>query len=369
MVDKQNEILLNIYKDTKNPSSYGSIKNLLHAAKKQIPTIKKDDIIQFLKSQKAYTLHKITQKNFLRRRILASKPGIIASCDLADLTSLAHYNNGYKYILCFIDVFSRFAQCIPLKRKDANSVHDALNKILKSGHFPKLNRLNTDEGKEFYNEKVKKLLDSKGITLYSVSSREIKAAIAERFIRTLKGKLFRYMTHQNTKKYINILPDIVNGYNITQHRGLGGDHTPSQIHQLTDPNEILVQFHRMYKIPSSSHKPIISNLPIGEYIRLNQIKPTFKKGYTIQNTLEIFKIKKIDTTQTPTTYYLEDLEGEPIKGVFYREELIPTTPPELYEIDIVQSKIVSGRKKYLVKWRGYPDKFNTWIDESQLVSV
>ena len=112
-------------------------------------------------------------------------------------------------------MFSRFAQCIPLKRKDANSLHNDLNKILNSGHFNNLKRLNADEDREFYNEKVKKMLTSKDITLYSVSSREIKAAIAERFIRTLKGKLFRYMTHQNTKKYIHILLDIIKSYNLT----------------------------------------------------------------------------------------------------------------------------------------------------------
>ena len=117
---------------------------------------------------------------------------------------------------------------------------------------------------------------------------------------------------------------------------------------------------------SSSHKPIIPTLSVGEYVRLSQIKPTFKKGYTIQNTLEIFKIIRVDNTQSPTIYFLEDLEGEPIKGIFYREELIPTIPPESYEIDIIRSKIVAGRKKYLVKWRGYPDKFKSWTDESQI---
>ena len=188
-------------------------------------------LLTFLKCQEAYTLHRVTNKRFLRRRVLAPKPGVIANCDLADLTSLARYNEGYKYILVFVDVFSRFAQCIPLKRKDSNSVHDALNKILNSNYFNKLKRLNTDEGKEFYNQKVNKLLTSKGNILYSVSSREIKAAIAERFIRTLKGKLFRYMTYQNTKKYIHILHDIVNSYNHTQHCGLGGKHTPTEIHR------------------------------------------------------------------------------------------------------------------------------------------
>ena len=116
------------------------------------------------------------------------------------------------------------------------------------------------------------------MTLYSVSSREIKAAIAESFISTFKGKLFRYMTHQNTKKYIHILPKIIKSYNLTQHRGLCGDHIPTEIHQLTDPEEIQHQFKEMYKIPSSTHKPLISTLPVGEYVCLSQIKPTFQKG-------------------------------------------------------------------------------------------
>ena len=105
MVNK-NEILLNLYQDIKNPNSYGSIQGLLQNAKQILPSIKRDDVVNFLKCQKAYTLHRVTNKIFLRRRALEPKPGVIASCDLADLTSLARYNEGYKYILVFVDVFS-----------------------------------------------------------------------------------------------------------------------------------------------------------------------------------------------------------------------------------------------------------------------
>ena len=89
--------------------------------------------------------------------------------------------------------------------------------------------------------------------------------------------------------------DIIKSYNLTQHRGLGSNHTPTEIHRLTEPDEIQLQFKRIYKTPSSSHKAIISTLSVGEYVRLSQIKPTFKKGYTIQNTLEIFKIIRVVT--------------------------------------------------------------------------
>ena len=82
MVNK-NDILLDLYQDAKNPNSYGSIQGLLQNAKNFLPSIKRDDTVNFLKSQKAYTLHRVTNKKFLRRRVLALKPGIIASCEFS----------------------------------------------------------------------------------------------------------------------------------------------------------------------------------------------------------------------------------------------------------------------------------------------
>ena len=67
------------------------------------PSVTQNDVINFLKNQKAYTLHKITKKKFLCRKITASSPGVIASCDLADMSLLSRYSNGYKYILVFVD--------------------------------------------------------------------------------------------------------------------------------------------------------------------------------------------------------------------------------------------------------------------------
>ena len=116
-----------------------------------------------LKQQNAYTLHKITRKKFLLRKITTSKSGFIASCDLADVSLLSRNNKEYKYILLFIDVFSRFAQAIPLKRKDANTVHDALKKILSSGYFNNLKKikyrqrqriLQWESKKKYYREKI-----------------------------------------------------------------------------------------------------------------------------------------------------------------------------------------------------------------------
>ena len=367
MVNKY-QILLRLYETCKIPHSFGGIEGLLKNARKEDQSITRKDVINFLKGQPSYTLHKITPKKFLRRKILSPKPGVIASCDLADMSLLSRQNSGYKYILMFIDVFSRFAQTVPVKRKDGATIAEAVKKILESGYFNNLRRLNSDEGKEFYNQHVKRVLDKRGIIHYSVSSREIKASLAERLIRTIKGKLYKYMSHNNTRRYIDVLPDIIESYNNSYHRGLGLHQTPNHVHNLTKYSDIKAQFNLMYKKNIHETKPTTFPLTIGQTVRIADEKRNwaFRRGYTIQNTLEIFKVKEIDINQSPTGYYLEDLQGEPIKGIFYREELVPCDLPEFYHIDVIKRKTVAGRTKFFVNWRGYPAIFNSWIDETQL---
>ena len=370
MVTK-NETLRHVYETSKSPHSYTGIRGLLDTARKIDPSITKKDVKSFLEKQESYTLHKITRKKFTRRKVLAPKPGVIASCDLADMSNLSKFNNGFKYILIFIDVFSRLGQGIPVKSKDGKTMTTALRSILESGHFDNLRRLNSDEGKEFYNQHVDQLLKSKGIILYSVSSREIKASLAERLIRTIKGKLYRYMSHNNTKRYIDVLPDIIESYNNSAHSSLGNNQTPLQVHRITDQSVIDRQFFHMYKNSARKSSKSSSLLTVGQHVRIadEHRNSKFRRGYTVQNTIEIFKIRSIDTSQNPTVYYLEDLNGEPITGIFYRDELTPTHLPEFFHIDVLKSKIVSGKKKYFVRWRGYPDSFNSWIDQDQMVSL
>ena len=289
-----NHILLKVYEDLSGPHSYGGINGILHEAQKIDPNITRKNVINFLKSQPSYTLHKLTRKNFNRRKIVAPKPGVIGSTDLADMSLLSRYNNGYKYLLVFIDVFSRYAHVIPIKNKTGGVMATALKKILETEQFNRIRRLNSDEGKEYYNNKVQKVLEDKNIKLYSVSSREIKAAIAERFIRTLKSKIYKYMSHHNTQRYIDVLPQIIDSYNNTPHIGLKLHQTPNQVHNIKKIKDIERQFNLMYKSEGMKKKEIISPLTVGESVRIADEKRNwiFRRGYTIQNTLEIFKIKK-----------------------------------------------------------------------------
>ena len=369
--ESQKRILHQLYTTPSEANSFGGLETLYRRAKSKDETITRKIVKEFLACEASYTLHKNTYKRFPRRRVISPRPKFIISCDLADMKSLSNYNNGVKYILIVIDIFSRFLQVCPLKKKDGLTVLNGLKSILDDDTFDGIKKMNSDSGGEFYNRHMRNYLQNKDILLYSVHSREIKASIAERVIRTLKGKIYRYMSHRNTLKYLNVLQDIVYSYNNSPHSGLGFGQTPAQIHRLNDNDEIKLQFDRMYKKDIHTANRSSCSLAVGATVRIadSERNAVFRRGFTIQNTLEIFKVRKVDKKYYPTVYYLEDLQGEPVEGIFYREELIPCSLPEFYSVDVIKTKTVNGRKKYFVKWRGYPEEFNSWIDESQITSI
>ena len=129
---------------------------------------------------------------------------------------ISEFNKGFRFLLCVIDIFSKYAPVVPLKHKKGVSLVDAFRKILdKSGRKP--NKTWVDKASEFYNNSFKKWLKDNDIGMYSIHN-EGKFVVAERFIRTLKAKIYKYMTSVSRNEYIDKLDDIVNEYNDTYHR-------------------------------------------------------------------------------------------------------------------------------------------------------
>ena len=268
-----------------------------------------------------------------------------------------------------MDVFSRYLQAIPLKNKSAHSSKEALKSIFESNELKRYSRLFTDLGSEFYNKIVKKYLVEKKIKLYSNYSREVKSGLIERVLKTIKEKIYKYLTLNNTLKYIDVLPDIIKAYNETPHSSLGENQTPTDVHRLRKMKDIIAQFRRMYINKPKVKKPISSGLAVGDIVRLQLLSRTqfkFHKGYTISNTEELFRIKSVDKSQKIPVYYIEDLAGEDVKGIFYRDELIKTKLPEEFRVNILKSKVRKGVRSYYVSWTGYPSSFNSWIPASDL---
>ena len=131
------------------------------------------------------------------------------------MQSLSKYNKVIKYLLCAIDLFSKYAWVVPLKDKRGISIVNAFQKIISKGRKP--NKIWVDQGSEFYNQSFKDFLKINNIEMYSTYN-EGKSVVAERFIRTLKTKIFKHMAAVSKNVYFDVLDDIVNKYSNTVHR-------------------------------------------------------------------------------------------------------------------------------------------------------
>ena len=252
--------------------------------------------------QLANELHKPIIRKFEKRKVYSTLKDNIWGVDLADMQLLNKYNKGIRFLLCVIDIFSKYAWVVPLKDKKGISIVKGFQKILKQSN-KKPNKIWVDKGSEFYNAYFKKWLRDNDIVMYSTHN-EGKSVVAERFIKTLKGKIYKYI-----HTYIN----------------------------------------------SSKFK-------VGDYVRISKYKNIFAKGYMPNWSEEVFVIKKVKNTVL-WTYVINDLNGEEIIGTFYKKELQKTNQEEFRIEKVIRRK---GNKLY-VKWKGYDNSFNSWINKGSLV--
>ena len=138
--------------------------------------------------------------------------------DLADMQLLSKFNKGFRFLLCVIDIFRKCAWVIPLKDKKSISTINAFQIILKESKR-KPNKIWVDKGSEFYNSSFKKGLKDNDIEIYSTNN-EAKSVVAERFIRTLKNKIYKYMTSISKNEYIDKLDNIVKKHYNTYHKSI-----------------------------------------------------------------------------------------------------------------------------------------------------
>ena len=285
----------------------------------------------------------------MTRRVLVNGIDKIWAADLVDMQAFSNFNRSFKYLLAVIYVFSKYGRLIPLKDKTGKPVASALKTIFKER---KPEKMWVDKGKEFYNKDVKDLTE-----LYSTENEE-KSSVVERWIRTMKEKMWKYFTAKSTNVYLNQLSSLVKEYNNTRHSSI--KMTP--INASKKENEL-----RVWRNLYPEHLEIYDINPkfsVGDKVRISKKKKTFKKEYTTRWTEEIFTIVEVKRTQLPT-YKISDLNGEEIKGTFYEPELQKTSQ-ELFRIEKVVKK---GKKKSLVKWRGYSDDFNSWVNNKNIVNI
>lgn len=174
--------------------------------------------------------------------------------------------------------------------------------------------------------------------------------------------MFKYLTHKNTYRYIDVLDKLVHAYNHSRHRSIKMrpvDVVPSRTYEV---------WMNLYGERVKVNKP---KLKKNDTVRISKSKGTFEKSYESNWSDEIFTIKDILPFPQPL-YRLEDLNNEPIDGYFYEHELqkVQVSPEKTYKIDkILDTKGKGSSLKLLVKWKGYSDAFNSWIPASELKAL
>lgn len=171
------------------------------------------------KQEVVQELHRYARKNFHRRKYVMYGIADTLQADLMEMQPFKGENQEYRYILIVIDVFSKMAYAEPLKDKTGEVVTKAMDRIIQkvNQHNPNhsIRKLHTDEGKEFHNGTMKRLLDKFNIEHYSTFS-HMKASIVERLIRTIKHKLYTQFSLQGSHAWVKILPKIIERYNNTR---------------------------------------------------------------------------------------------------------------------------------------------------------
>ena len=287
-------------------------------------------------------LHKPVIKKFKKRKVYSSFKDNIWGVDLADIQSLSKYNKGLKYLLCAIDLFSKYAWVIPIKDKKGTSIFNAFKKIISEGQR-KPNEIWVDQGSEFYNHSFKHFLKINNIEMYSTYN-EGKSVVAEKFIRTLKNKIFKHMTTISKNVYIDVLNDIVKKYNNTVHKTIK-----------MKPIDVMGDSYVKYNEDFNKKGP---KFKVGDHVRISKYKNFFAKGYVPNWSEEVFIVNEIKNTVS-WAYTINELNGEPITVTFYEKELQKANQKEFTIQKILKRK---GDKLY-VKWKGCDNSFNSWINK------
>jgi transposase InsO family protein len=356
--DKTPKALEAMYYDPADAGSYGGIDRLLRRAKATGLGVSREQVQAFLTDQQTYSLHKPTRRTFKRNFTYVSGIDKQWQADLADMQLLSRYNKGNKYILTCIDVFSKYAWAIPVQSKSAVSMVAGFKELFKEAGQRKPKRLQTDQGKEFLCAPVQALLKQHGIVHFSSFSDQ-KAAVVERFNRTLRDRISAYQSKTNTKSYMKVLPRILKAYNASWHRSIK-----------MAPRDVLPKHEnkiwtRLYGDGSVGHSKRDRELAVGQKVRVPKWKGTFEKGYTPRWTEEHFTVRRA-LKHPQRVYELAEYDGDPVRGIYYEDELQPIGQ-NIYTVEKeLAHRKHHGRKQVLVKWRGWPEKFNTWQYEDEL---
>ena len=213
------KVLDSIYYNSTDPGAYGGIERLLRRAREMGHSeLTREEVESYLQKQYAYTLHRPARRHYKRNPTVVGGIDGQWQADLCDMQQLSRENGGMKYILTVIDILSKYAWAVPVKDKGSKTVATAFASILDKGRHPK--KLQTDKGKEFFNKDFAALMRRHDVQHFASESDQ-KAAVVERFNRTIKSRIWTFFSAKRTQRWVDDLPSLMEGYNRSYHRSIG----------------------------------------------------------------------------------------------------------------------------------------------------
>ncbi len=358
------------YNDPSFPGAFSGITKFRRGldARGVEPLPKKREVKEFLKGQNSYTLHYPARRRIKRNRVVVGGVGHLAESDLLSFESLSSDNDGYKFLITFVDVMSKFAYVEKLRSKKADEVVSPFRKILnraaKDGRLPY--RLRTDMGGEYISAKFNKLMREYGIEHYQTKNTEIKSNFAERLNKTIKTMIYKVLTAKKTARYIEFLPLILENYNNSFHSSINT--TPASVKKggLLEQSVWRHQYER--------HKPHKADgafkYNVNDYVRISFVAKPFDRAYNQKYTSEVFQVSSREKRGLLNIYFLVDLKKRKIEGSFYEPEILSISFDETgtFEVEkILRTKKVKGKTFYLVRWLNYSSAFDSWVSAKDMV--
>lgn len=306
-------IFYNSYYNPLSPAAFSSGERLFTHLKNKGISLSRNDVAVWLRSQPTYTLHKNRRIKFKRNHYNITNIDDLWEMDLIDMQKYSRTNKGHKYILAVIDCFSKFAWCIPIKRKTPAEIIRGFDEIFSLTERRPI-KIQSDKGREFVNKQVKRYFVDKDITFFTTHDPATKAAICERFIRTIKSLIYKYFTYVKSNRYIDVLQSLMFVYNNRIHSTIGI--APANVNE----NNILQVWQYTQRKSNKAFTRQSPNLQVGDIVRVANPKTVFEKGYKPKWSTEKFSVVKVHR-RSPVVYNIKDDNDSIIKGNFYESEL------------------------------------------------
>ena len=298
-------------------------------------------------------LNKPTINKFERQKVIVNHINEIHSTDLVDMSQYSKINKNYKYIFTNIDVFSKIAYAYPIKSKKIQDIKACFEKIFQKNK-PKY--IWSDKKPAFLSKEMQKFFKNNNVKIYYTNS-HLKAVVIERFNRSLRELMMKHFVKNNNTIWYNILPKLIKIYNNRYHSTI-----KMKSIQVNKNNEKYIK-ENIYTYDKTSKNP---KFKINDLVRISLKRRDLfdKPSRNIKWSEELFKIHSINKSNV-ITYKIKDLNDEIIEGIFYQQELQKTKNTS--EVYIIEKIIRKNKDKYLVKWRGYSNDFNSWVDKDDII--